>query len=46
MKFCEYFECGAVRRIANLIDLENCFKNEYLVTKIGFDTEENERSKV
>ena len=44
--FCEYFEFGAVRRCGNLIDLEKCLKNEYLVAKIGFDTEENEPSKV
>ena len=24
--FCEYFEYGAVRRCANLVDLEKCFK--------------------
>ena len=41
-KFCEYFEFGAMRRCANLVALEKCFKNEYLVAKIGFDTEENE----
>ena len=43
--FCEYFEFGAVRRCVNLVDLEKCFNNEYLVAKIGFDTEENEPSK-
>ena len=44
--FCEYFEFGAVLRCVNLVDLEKCLKNEYLVAKIGFDTEENEPSKV
>ena len=44
--FCEYFELGAVRRCVNLVDLERCFKNDYLVAKIGFDTEESEPSKV
>ena len=45
--FCEYFELGAVRRFVYLVDLEKCQKkNEYLVAKIGFDTEENEPSKV
>ena len=50
MSFCEYFEFGAVRRCVNLVDLEeftlNSLKDEYLVAKIGFDTEENEPSKV
>ena len=44
--FCEYFELGAVRRFVYLVDLEKCLKNEYLVAKIGVDTEENEPSKV
>ena len=44
--FCEYFEFGAVRRYVNLVDLEKCFKNEYLVARIGFDTEETAPSKV
>ena len=44
--FYEYFELGAVRRFVYLVDLEKCLKNEYLVAKIGFDTEENELSKV
>ena len=43
--FCEYFEFGAVRRCANLVDLEKCFKNEYLVANIGFDTAETEPRK-
>ena len=49
MMFCEYFELGAVRRYVNLVGLEKCFKklkNEHLVAKLGFDTEENEPSKV
>ena len=46
MNFCEDFEFGAVRRCANLVDLEKMLKNEYLVANIGFDTEENEPSKV
>ena len=46
MNFCEYFELGAVRRCANHVDLEKCFKNKYLVAKIGFDTEGNDPSKV
>ena len=45
-KFCSNFEMGAVQRIANLVDLDKCLKNEYLVAKIGFDTEGNEPSKV
>ena len=44
--FCEDFEFGAVRRCANLVDLAKCLNNEYLVANIGFDTEENEPSKV
>ena len=40
------FEFGAVQRYVYLVDLEKCLKNEYLVAKIGFDTEENEPSKV
>ena len=40
------FEFGAVQRIANLVDPEKCLKHEYLVAKIGLDTEENEPSKV
>ena len=44
---CEDFEFGAVRRCANLVDLEKCLKISFnLVAKIGFDTEENEPSKV
>ena len=46
MNFCEDFEFGAVRRCANLVDLENALKNEYLVAKIGLDTDENEPSTV
>ena len=42
---CDYFEFGAVRRYVNLVDLEKCFKKCFCV-KIGFDTEENEPSKV
>ena len=41
--FGEDFEFGAVRRCANLVDLAKC---EKMVAKIGFDTEENEPSKV
>ena len=40
------FEFGAVQKNANLVDLEKCCKNEYLVAKIGVDTAENEPSKV
>ena len=40
------FEIWAVRRNDNLVDLEKCWKNEYLVAKIGVDTAENEPSKV
>ena len=36
------FEIGAVRRNANLVDLEKCRKNDYLVAKFGVDTAENE----
>ena len=51
MIFCEDFEFGAVRRCANLVDLEEIFmlKNApfgpFLAT-IGFDTAEKELSKV
>ena len=49
-KFCEYFKFGAVRRYVNLCksyrSQEMFLKNEYLVAKIGFDTEENEPSRV
>ena len=45
-EFCEYFELGAVRRCVNLVDLEKCKKHDYLVAKTGFDTEENEPSRV
>ena len=44
--FCEYFEFGAVRRHVNLVDFEKMPKHEYLVAKIGFDTEENEPANV
>ena len=46
--FCEYFEFEAVRRCANIVDLEKklMLKHEYLVAKIGLDTEESEPSKV
>ena len=40
------FEFKAVQRYVYLVDLEKCFKNEYLVAKIGLDTAENEPSKV
>ena len=48
MVFPGFFPLGIpkVQRVLNLVDLEKCFKNEYLVAKIGFDTEENEPSKV
>ena len=35
-----------MQRYANLLDLEKMLKNDYLVAKIGFDTAENELSKV
>ena len=38
------FEFKAVQRYVYLVDLEKCFKNEYLVAKIGLDTAENEPS--
>ena len=41
-----FFECGAVQRCANLVDLERCFKNADLVQKIALDTDENEPSTV
>ena len=44
--FCEYFEFAAVRRCAKSCRFRKMLKNEYLVAKIGFDTEENEPSKV
>ena len=46
--FCEYFEFGAVRRCANLVDLAkiNAKKMSTWLQKIGFDTEENEPYKV
>ena len=43
---CEYFELGAVRSCVYLTDLKNALKNESLLAKIGFGTEENEPSKV
>ena len=53
LNFCKFlvkksaiFETWAVRRNDNLVDLEKCWKNEYLVAKIGVDTAENEPSKV
>ena len=36
------FEFKAVQRYVYLVDLEKCFKNEYLVAKFGLDTAENE----
>ena len=46
-KFCEHFEIGAVRRYVNSLELEKCFlKMNIWLQKIGFDTEENEPSKV
>ena len=36
------FEIGAVRRNANLVDLEKMQKNDYLIAKFGVDTAENE----
>ena len=38
------FEFKAVQRYVYLVDLEKCWKNEYLVAKIGLDTAENEPS--
>ena len=35
-----------MQRNVNLVDLEKILQNEYLVVKIGFDTAENEPSKV
>jgi hypothetical protein len=35
-----------VQRIANLVDLENPEKNDYLVAIVAVDTAENEPSKV
>ena len=46
MNFCKMFEFRPVRRNVDLIDLEKTLKNETLVAKIGFDTEENEPAKV
>ena len=42
------FDFAAVQRCVYFVDLEKCCKtqNEYLVAKIGFDTDENEPSKV
>ena len=36
---------GAVHRCTNLVDFETCNMNVYFA-KIGFDTDENEPSKV
>ena len=36
------FEIGAVRRNANLVDLEKMQKNDYLIAKFGVDRAENE----
>ena len=41
---CSTFEIGAVQTCENLVHLENA--EAYLGAKIGFDTEENEPSKV
>ena len=40
------FEFAVVQRFLNLVDLVKCCKLGYLVGKIGFDTAENEPSKV
>ena len=48
-RFCKIlrnFGFRSVQRVLILVDLKNCFKNEYLDAKIGVDTEENEPSKV
>ena len=44
--FCENVESGAVQNCATLVDLKNCYKNEYLLSEVAFDTAENEPSKV
>ena len=45
-KFCKDFQFRGVQRCDNRVDLEKMLKNEYLLAKIGADTEENEPSKV
>ena len=42
------FRFGAVRRRVDLVEFEKCFPfgNEYLLVNFGFDTAENEPSKV
>ena len=39
------FECGAVQKCVDLVDLIR-FSNEYSIAKIGVDTAENEPRKV
>ena len=36
-------ESGALHRNVNLLDLDKMVQNEFLLTKIGLDTAENER---
>ena len=40
------FEFEAMQRYVNLVDLEKCSKNNYLLAKISADTAENEPAKV
>ena len=40
------FEFGAVRKNANLVNLEKTLHNKYLVAEIGVDTDENEPSEI
>ena len=35
-----------MQKCANLVELENMLQNEYLLAKIGFETAENELSKI
>ena len=41
MQNSEIFECGAVQRIANLVDLEKMRKNEPTLAIVAVDTAEN-----
>ena len=46
VNFAKLLDFGAVQKCAALVDLKKMLKNEYLLTKIGFDTAENEPSEV
>ena len=41
----QIFECGAVQRNENLVDLEKCEKNALFLAIVAVDTAENELRK-